>query len=414
MKKSNFYFLFIFTLILFTGCTSDDPVIDDNSEIPAGDTDRYVIASTPLATDGVADYLLTANDLSEGKISLVGNGIEQDGTFRYYVTHNNRFFSLLYGRGNPGAVTAYELNAEGELSELIDFQAETVHVFAPVNDDVLMIKIPRDGSPNASWYQLNAESIKLTNQGQMDVFELAGNDEQAFFTWITQVGDYVFAPFMSIKACCNDTWGTAYPDSAWVAVYSYPEMELQKVIKDDRTSFIGRYFSSGLEEVENGDVYAFSSSTATSNDVFTSTKPSAVTRINSGELEFDEEYFFNLEEASGGYYITSQIYAGNGKFVAYMQPVAEKAKYVIGEKLAVVDVFNESLTWISGLPAPENIISISTNNIVSEDGATVYVGVTTEESSYVYNIDVASAQATQGLEVEGGVITAISELEIEE
>lgn len=409
MRKNSFYFLSMLFLAVLTSCDKEENKnIDTTITDPSG---QFVVAATPLATDGVADYLLTVDDLSQGKISLAGNGVEQDGTYRYYVTNNNKFFSLLYGQGNPGAVTAYKLNAEGKLAKLTDFQSETVAAFTAVDKDILMIDIPRDGSPMATWYQLSSESLTFTQQGQIDVFELAGNGEQAFFTWIEQVGDYVFAPFMSMKMCCNDGWGTEFPDNAWIAVYSYPEMKLQKVIKDNRTSFIGNYFTSGIEEVENGDVYAFSGSVADNNGVFTSTKPSAITRIKKGELAFDQSYFFNLEEASGGYYATEKTYAGNGKFIMQMYPVAEKELWVSGKKLAVVDVFNKTLTWIEGLPSVSKIIQISMNNYASKDDTKVYMGITTKTGSYIYSINTLNATATRGVEIVGGTITAISYLE---
>lgn len=412
MRKINFYFLSIVIAgLTVAGCGKDDNIKKDEGEQSA-DNEQFVIAATPLAAEGVADYLLTVDSLSGGSISLLGNGIEQDGTYRYYVTNDNKFFSLLYGQGNPGAVTAYELSEQGELVELTDFQSETVAAFTAVDDDILLMDIPRDGSRMATWYRLSTASLTFVQQGQVDVFALAGNGEQAFFTWMEQVDDYVFAPFMSMKMCCNDEWGTKFPDSAWIAVFNYPEMSLKKVIRDDRTSFIGKYFTSGIEQVENGDVYAFSSSIADDNGQYTSTKPSAVTRIKSGELAFDPTYFFNLKEASGGYYATEKTYAGDGKFVMLMRPAAEKAAYASGKRLAVVDVFNQAVTWIAGLPAASDIIHISTNNYVSEDGAVAYIGITTKQGSYVYNIDVASASATQGIEIDGGTITAISKLEV--
>ncbi len=408
MKKSNLYVLCLAVCaLIFTSCSDDNDPTNPSSD---NDGEQFVIAATPTALEGVADYLLSVDKLSEGQVSLMGNGIEQDGSYRYYVTSNNTFISLLYGQGNPGAVTAYKLNNQGNLVKLTDFQSENMVAFNAVDDDVLMMQVPRDGSPMASWYKLDTESLTFTDQGQIDVFELANNGEQAYFNWLTQVGDYIFAPYMSLKMCCNDKWGTNYPNKGWVAVYSYPDMQLQTVIEDDRTSYIGRYFTSGLEVVENGDVYAFSSSIATSNDVFTSTKPSAITRINSGELNFDQSYFFDIEAASGGYYLTDKIYAGNGKFVLMMHSVAEKEKYPTVKKLAIVDVFSQSFTWVDGISEANKITNISTNNYVSKDKNTVYLGITTDKSSYVYSIDVASATATQGLEVIGGEITAISHL----
>ncbi len=412
MRKFNFNYLAVIAFALITASCSDD---DSNIPEEGGGetaTDKYVIAATPEASEGVADYLLTSVSVTEGEISLSGNGIEQDGSFRYYITNNNKFFSLLYGGGNPGAVTTYQLDDTGELDQLSDFQAETVHTFTSVDDDVLMTQVSRSADdPSAYWFILDTETSQFTANGEINTDDLAPEGEQAYFSWMTQVGDKVFAPFFSIKACCNDTFGTDYPDQAWVAVYSYPEMELEKVIEDDRTSFIGRYFTNGLSVDERGDAYAFSSATATTNGENSSTKPSAVIRINSGATEFDETYFFNLEEASGGYYVTNHIYAGNGDFVVYMGE--EKAPYDIGNRLAIINVYDKTFEWIEGMPEPENIVrgSLTRNSYVENDG-TIHIGVTTTESSYVYTINVENATASQGLEVDGGTITAISKLSL--
>src|SRR5690606_34980633 len=91
--------LTIATVALFASCTKDDT--DPTSE----NRGNYVVAVTPAAATGVADYLLTAKSLDEGMISTQGQGVEQDGTYRYYLTYNNKFYSMLYGQGNPGAVT---------------------------------------------------------------------------------------------------------------------------------------------------------------------------------------------------------------------------------------------------------------------------------------------------------------------
>ncbi|WP_449440634.1 DUF4374 domain-containing protein [Pedobacter steynii] len=65
---------------------------------------------TPVASTGVGPItFVTSSSLDTGKVSILGNGVEQDGTYRYYVTSNNKFFSMLYGQGNPGAVTTYNI-----------------------------------------------------------------------------------------------------------------------------------------------------------------------------------------------------------------------------------------------------------------------------------------------------------------
>lgn len=411
MKYKNLYSALFIAAAIFTSCSDDDT--PKQGETPQKGA-KYLITATPKASEGVADYILTTDNLSQGKISTVGNGIEQDGTYRYYVTSNNKFFSLLYGQGNPGAVTTYQLNNKGTLDKLSNFQSETVQAFAPVKDDLLLMKISRSSdSPIASWYRLDTRTSQFVAEGQINTKDLANkeNGELAFFTWVTQVDDYVYLPYYTIKGNSTDRFGTAYPNEANIAVYSYPEMEYVKTIHDDRTSHIGRYFNNGLSVDEKGDAYAFSSSIATTNGEITSTKPSAITRIKKGETAFDQTFYYNIEEASGNRYITSHLYLGNGKFLVNLHDTASKGTYSTGKDLAIVDVYAKTLTDVTGLPTKEDIESIaSKGHYVSKAEGIVYIGITTKTGSYVYNIDATTAKATQGIEVEGGTITAISKL----
>lgn len=417
IKQSNYYFGFVLGAALLTGCSSDDDATnpDQDGGNPTAES-QYLITATPTTagSEGVADYILTTNDLTQGSVTTDGNGVEQDGSYRYYETHNNKFFSFLYGQGNPGAVTTYQLDGKSKLQKLSDFQAETVQAFAPVNDDILMMKISRNTeSPYAYWYQLDTETSRFTAEGQINTQELADkeNGEIAFISWITQVGNKVYLPYFTMKACCNDVWGTDYPDEANIAVYSYPEMKLETVIHDERSSFIGRYFTNGLSVDENGDAYAFSSAIATANGEINTTKPSSVTRIKAGTQEFDQDYLFDIEAASGGYYLTDHTYVGNGKVLGIL--LNEKtSSYATGNRFAVIDVHNQTFEWITGLPSPESILNVTNgmNTYVSEDKSNIFVGITTESGSFIYNIDITSKTATQGVEVEGGQITAINKL----
>lgn len=390
------------TTIVSCAKKDDEPV--------AQNPGNYILTVTPVASTAVADYLLTAGNLETGTISTAGNGIEQDGTYRYYVTHNNKFFSLLYGQGNPGAVTTYNIQG-GKLNKVSNFQTETVQAFAPVNDDLLLTKIPRAinaaGPTVATWYQVNTNSLLISNTGTLDAMAPANNGEIAHFSWLEQVGNKVFAPFFTIK---NNTFSTNFPDEAWIAVYSYPGMQLEKTIKDNRTSFIGRYFTNGLGVVENGDTYAFSSSVAANNSVLTSTKPSAITRIKSGTTEFDQSYYFNFESTLAGYYITNWIYIGSNNFVAHIQPVASKGAYAAGNELAIVNVVDKTIKKVTGLPSTD-IKSITVNNYTPKDGKTAYFGINLKTGiGYIYKINASTATATQGLKIEGGTITAVQYL----
>ncbi|WP_231489724.1 DUF4374 domain-containing protein [Pedobacter sp. Leaf170] len=401
--------------LAFVGVLSSCQKKYDREVIPEN-PGNYIIAVSPTAIASKADYLVTASSLENGAVSIVGNGVEQDGLYRYYVTAKNKFFSMLYGQGSPGAVTVYGV-ADGKLKKLNDFTSATVQAFAPVNDDILMVKVPRrlaaDGTPTVyEWYRVSAETNAEVAKGTTDAIIPSGNGEIAHFSWIKQVGNKVFAPYFGIYA----NFFTRYPNEAGIAVFSYPDMKYEKTIKDTRTSFIGRYFTDGLGVVENGDCYAFSSSVAmdgltSAEGKLTSTRPSAITRIKSGTTEFDQTYFFNFEEVSKGYVITNWLNIGSGKFIANMEPVATKGAYVVGKRLAVVDVVAKTVTPVTGFADPATISSITTTNYSPLDGKTGYIGVNLlDGSTYVYKVDALTSVATRGLKVEGGLITAIQYL----
>ncbi|UOE49950.1 DUF4374 domain-containing protein [Mucilaginibacter sp. SMC90] len=367
---------------------------------------NYILTVTPAASTGVADYLLTASSLETGSISTAGNGVEQDGTYRYYVTTNDKFFSMLYGQGNPGAVTAYNI-VSGKLNKLTNFQTETVQAFAPVNQDLLLFKISRTPTtPLSNWYKVNTNSLLITSEGTTNTLEMTGNGELAHFSWLTQVGDKVYAPYFSI---IDRTFATNHPDEASIAVFNYADMKVDKVIKDTRTSFIGRYFTSGLQLTENNDLYAFSASVAVnSGGAFTSTKPSAITRIKAGTTEFDQSYFFDFESVSGGMNITNWVYLGNNNFIVNAGTKAEKGAYTVGSTVAIVNVVDKTFKVVTGMPAKTDINSLTTNNYTPKDGKTGYIGVNLKDgTSYVYKVDASTLTATKGLKVDGGVITAI-------
>ncbi|WP_281232891.1 DUF4374 domain-containing protein [Flavobacterium gelatinilyticum] len=393
----------------FTSCESND---EQNEEVSGGTSKTKYIVTVTTGAQGVADYLLTTSDISTGSITTQGNGLEQDGTYRYYLATQNKFFSFLYGQGNPGAVTTYGLTANGDLTKTSNFQAETVQVFAPVNKDILMVKVPRSGASISYMYKVDAEKSILTGTEQQDTRLLVGNKnpdlaERAHFTWATQVGDKVFMPYMKINGIAPDTFGSRHADSTWVAVYSYPDLKLEKIIKDDRTSYLGAYFTNGLFQDEKGDAYGFSGAIATSNGVVTSKKPSAVVKINKGTTEFDQSYFFNVEEKSGGYKISSTSYISNGKFLLLMY--GNPGTNAGAVKLAVADVYNQTFKWVTGMPAV--LTSATTRyNITTEDGNSAVLGVNTPDGNWIYAINSTSAAATKGMKVEGGQITAIQKL----
>lgn len=414
MKKYNYVWCSLLAGALFFACKKDNnpsPEPDPNNP----DKGRFVVAALPIAGTSQADYLLTTATLDSGTLSTKGSGIEQDGTYRYYTTSGNKFFSMLYGQGNPGAVTTYTLDEQSKLKKLSNFQSETVQAFAPVNKDILMVKMGRSvTSPVSRWYLVSTDSLVIRREGQFNALDLAGNGELAEFSWIQQVGNKVFAPYFCIKGTTDGGWTTSYPDSAWIAVFSYSDTDslvLDKIIRDNRTSSIGLYFQNGLAVVENGDTYAFSPSNTVgksgTEQFFNSTKPSSITRIKAGTTEFDQTYLFDVEAVSGGAYVAGWTYVGNGNVVAALNSKDKKSQWQGADRFAIINLENKTFKWVTGTPDAASISDFSMTNYSPGTGI-AYIGITTTDNkSVVYKIDASTATAKGGLEVTGGIITAI-------
>ena len=408
---------------LTTGCSSNDSPGNEGPVDPSKGGTRYVISAKPINQEtGSTDYLLTTEDITQGSISTIGNGVEQVGAYRYYITINNQLNSLMFGQGNaegnPGDVTTDRLKENGALLKTRDLSTETVQAFSAIGNDLLLAKVPPRLETQAIFYLLPDGSNKLQTMKNLELKNFTGNGELGQFGFPASFGDKLLLPVYTVKGVGSamEANATSFPDSTWVAVLSYPELEVEKIIRDDRTGFLGDYHHNSIFVDERGDAYGYSSA-AKQNErpsgEIVSKKQSAFVRIKKGTTEFDKDFFYNFEEKSGGYKIKAARYVGNGKFI--VQTTGERAGAdATHVKFAAVDVYNSEFHWFDGVPATatSNWMTPETRyyGVVSADKTKAYIGVREGNNSYVYEFDVNSHQAKKGLEVKGAEITSINEL----
>jgi len=118
-------------------------------------------------------------------------------------------------------------------------------------------------------------------------------------------------------------------DSAYVAVIDLNANAVEKVIADNRTGMVfgGQGSNAGMIKAENGDIYV--QGLGTLNDGGSS--PSGVLRIKAGSSDFDEDYFFDLVEATGN--ISYGIYhtSGGRTFTARVEDETDFWEFLTGE-----------------------------------------------------------------------------------
>lgn len=415
MKSSKFIFIVLFAL-LFSACDKDPvtPIEEPPTEEEPGE--GLFILATKKGLAG-ADVLLTSSTLDEGVISPTGAGVEQNGADRTYLVKNNMLFSFMFGGSQAGAVTAYKVNAEKQLVKVTDFQTETLHTYGSVGDDILMVKNSwQSAEEYMSWYRFDTKKLAIVAQGEINTKQLAGiqKNEMAFFTDIKQVGDKVFAPFWSIENAVG--FKTKHPDSSYIAVFSYPDMKLEKVIKDARTGSIGTYFRSGMEVDENGDVYVIGTKLGPDmSGQYSTTTPVAFMKIKKGTTEYDKSYFFNITEASAGKYIFQKLYLGKGNFLLVMgdapNTYGTTMYFFTPISFAIANVYDASYKVVTGSAIPASIYRTTeySFNYSPLDGKTGYIGINTlTDPGAIFKFDAETATAVPALKVDAGGFTSIN------
>ena len=220
-------------------------------------------------------------------------------------------------------------------------------------------------------------------------------------------GDRLFIPFHKLDA--KGFFTTPRADSAYVAVYSYPDVESapEKIIADGRTSNIGvNGATTGLIETESGDLYSFSSGAEMAGFSPASTKPSGILRIPAGSTDFDPDYFFDVEAATGGEKLFWMDYVGGDKAIARLLthddggPWAAFGRSVFNQRLVILDLVEQTVTPVENVPLHAKRY---TSPVEVHEG-TVLVSIETADEAHVYEVDIASATATQGARIDGKTI----------
>lgn len=407
--KSNLLKLCFLALgsLMFIQCSEDNQVA--SVESTAGD--YYV--GIEYGAEGT-NYLVTTDELSEGTVTAVGNGIELLG-WTNYIQGIDQVFGL-----TGGAITSFEENENGELVQGSTVTPSLGTYAWEVVDENTMVAV---GSP---WFSEGTKKIYLIDTDAMSITKTvdtpladsivdadSGNTYLPFPTSAEVVGDHLFVSFYY----GNADYTSLNTNSASVAVYSYPELEFEKIITDDRASTIGRYYSDfGMVSDENDNIYTVSSSSYHCGYIPAPTTKSSILKISNGESDFDEDFHIDFETLSGGYKLNDMYYAGNDKAVVRFvkddsdrtvtwgtyKPYSEDPLLGFG----IVDLENGTFTDLS--TGDVELSGGGWNGVAyTQDANTVYVGVNNSGYSGVYVIDVESGTITEGANIDGNYANGI-------
>ncbi len=396
--------LFAALAISLASCSNDN-----DSPAPISG-DKIYSLGLGVVTEGTTNYVLHTNDIMSGKLSLINNGLLQDG-YRDYLNIGSYFFSI----GGLGLtdVNTYYLDASNQVALKTGLNLNNRPVDAQDVDGtgktmlaVTLPANPTDGT-DMSFLTIDVASNSITRTEKIAVnkenFPLIG-EEWMLHSGIAVRGNQAFQTLVPFDAV---GWKTSKTDKAYVAVYSYPEFELEKIIEDDRSGPAGAFATrSGIFATESGDIYTISHS---GYGYTQRTKEPAVLKIASGSSEFDQDYFFNTAEADNGGRIVHAIYVGNNKLFATVSTGTQATQWADDNlKFAIVDLAEQTITTVKGSP------TFSGNGgrsfpALHRDGK-VYSPASVNGIINIYEIDIAQATLRKGAEVEASFVGGLGQI----
>ncbi len=448
-----------------TSCSEDDQNgSNNNSNVSTG---NYVIAATVTSSSTDTYVLLTAPSLDEGEVTTQGNGLVNEGA-TYWVFYANRYlYALNYNQGEAGTTQSFILNNTGALEKRS--QEYYVNRFTTYGyyDRYIMTTSTGDGPSElkdengyvpqsflASYLDVENQIYTSNTVNASTPFlseNFLGNGEYVTLAGLAQVGTRLYAAAvpmgLSQYGCMqkNDDgsykwvlpgnedliktesggsgsgaydkdelqW-TQYPDECWMAIFTDQTLTDWKLIKTDKISYAcGRNRSQYYQMnwlADDGYMYVFSPSYAkTMKDARQQTTlPAGVVRIDTKAEDFDPDYYYNLEAKADGASFLRSWYIGGDYFLLLMYDKAITASDKVANRLAVFNVSNGDLSYVSGLPTD---VSGFGNTPYMENGS-AYIAVTTT-SGYpaIYRIEPSTATASKGLVVKATSLNGVGRLE---
>lgn len=389
--KIKLFILSLLCLIGFVACDSDN---NDNGPVPNPEgAYKYIFVAYSAGSEGVesAPYIISTNSVTSGQLDL-SQGIETDAYS--FIVQNNTLFAAVYGFAGQGPITPYKLTADWQIKQAGNkINAVTAAIYGTVNNDA-WVGGGFTGSadnPNAPMFTVDAVNLQLSKSASIDLAPLAIDNEWPSWHGVFQVdNDKLFIPYVTSP----EKGDSKHKNRANILIVNYPELTFKKSITDTRTGELGSWFGmQGLQQVEDGDVYAWSPAAGVDN-------PSAFIRVKKGTEEFDQSYFFNVEEKTDGLKLSRAEYLGGYKFLtSFFVSDDQVGQWTGRTKLAIVDVKDKSVVWVKGVPDHAQM-AYKQKVYLEKDKKTVHYVLKDDSGKFfVYNIDIATATGNRGLEI---------------
>lgn len=407
MMKSNRFQSYLLSALVSCGSIFLLSSCDDDMGSQETPNEPYVLSLGITSNGTTTYYVVTTNDLmSSTPINAYGKGIEQNG-YRDYQQAEQTIFSI--GGLGVTSATGIQRDANGYIQEVGNFVFNNKRIYICQVDanNMATMELPTSTGKGGSitFYNVDIRSLAITNR--VTTTPVAPLDD---ITWPSVTGSAYSGGniYISYVPMNPNTFATPAVDTAFVAVYSYPDFTFKKLMKDTRTGNIGSWNAfNGFQKDEQGNLYAMSNTSLT-NGFSQSAGHSGFLRIKAGETTFDPDYFFDYE-ALTGYKIAHWLYLGNGKVYAEVNTNQSAGAWSDADNICVIiDLRAKTSSTINEIPKHSGM---GGRRFVAfkEDGY-VYAPITTADGVYIYRTEIATAKAVRGAKISATFVGGLFKL----
>ena len=395
LKRTGIMALAVISAWSFTGCDNDD------SSTPIEPVEvNFAISTVSGAWPDLTTYIQGVESLDFVSVGN-DNAIELTGSAST-VSYNGSVYATPFGA--PANLVKYSMNAEG----------------VPVEDERIVVP----GANTFSTLYFKSETVAYATVAggisKLIVFDpstMRITDEINLSDVTNRVSGITRTYYLDMVERDNKLFmGVHYEnnfapanDSAYVAVIDLNANVVEKVIADGRTGMVfgGQGTNAGMVKAANGDIYVQALGTLNNGG----NSPSGVLKIATGSSDFDEDYFFDLVEATGN--ISYGIYhtSGGRSFTAKVENAADFWEFMTGEPQFTyyeIDLgAKTSLGAVTGLPTTYG----SRRMIIHElEDSNLLFSIATNDENAVYQFDINTNSSSKRFVSTGGYITGIENI----
>ena len=365
----------------------------------------------PSKGGSTSDYITRAYEVEDGKMVEHGTGLAFDGDFKA------RGFFKDYLIGVSATTTA-----DGRYAERVKF-VDVDDFGKAVVDGILL----RDDAKSGPTTELEGEIWDVNEIAEYGDYVLVGyspqtttliNPDNPKGGYVTKLSNNFYLGVYKFDPNDADKEYLKYQSTIVRKSADHPGKEAGQIRSNMRAR------TENSIKVVDGKIYIFAQGTAKNSDVAYPETPSALLRISGNNIQdgkpvgIDDDFYVNLTELTGGYYLWRTYYLGDNKFCFQLFSVAgaegtvsskTDAQAATHKRFGIYDLANNTFKMVSGMPEPENISDIALAYALDQDNHTISFEVQLTDGSKptIYTIN-SDGTVVKGLQVKTESMGGIS------